>query len=86
MIESAREVTDRPGRLGFDPAVTALHTLGTGASSAAGEPHPQTRTALGGVQEEEENEDIEMGDGEVEEVRERFARTELGDEDVEMED
>lgn len=84
---SAREVTDRPGRVGFDPAATAPHNLGTGASSAAGEPHPQTHTALGGVQEEEENEDIEMGEGEVEEVRERLARTELGeDEDVEMED
>lgn len=92
VVESAREVTDRPRRVGFDPAATAPHTLGTGASSAAGEPHPQTHTALGGVQEEEENEDddedIEMDEGEeVEEVRQRLARTELGeDEDVEMED
>lgn len=62
-----------------------------GARPAAGEPHPQTHTALGGVQEEEEDEDedIEMGDGEdeVEEVRERLARTEIGEDgDVEMED
>lgn len=90
-IESVREVTDQPGRMGFDPAATAPHTLGTGASSAAGEPHPQKHTDLGGVQEEEENdddeEDIEMGEGEVEEVRERLSRVQVEeDEDVEMED
>lgn len=93
VVEQAREETVQARRVGFDPAAAAPHTLGTGASSAAGEPHPQTHTALGGVQEEEENDDddIEMGEGEegeeVEEVRERLARTEIGeDEDVEMED
>ncbi|KAH8785904.1 hypothetical protein F5883DRAFT_636811 [Diaporthe sp. PMI_573] len=94
VVEPAREVRARPRRVGVDPAAAASHTQGPGASSAAGEPHPQTPTALGGVQEEDENEDdddadIEMGEGEVEEVRERLARTEIGeedeDEDTEME-
>lgn len=81
VVEQAREETVQPRRVGFDPAAAWPHTLGTGASSAAGEPHPQTHTALGGVQEEAENDDndIEMGEGEeVGEVRERLARTAIG--------
>lgn len=70
---------------GDDPAAAAPHTLGTGASSAAGEPHPQTQTVSGG---QDGDGDVEMGEaveGAVEEVRERLASFDM-DEDVEMEE
>ncbi|KAI3398925.1 hypothetical protein diail_8248 [Diaporthe ilicicola] len=80
VIEPARELSLRPRRVAGDrdPAPAVPQSQGTAASSATGEPHPQTHIVLGGVQEEEEEE-------EEEEERERLARTDLGDdEDVEM--
>lgn len=82
MVQAPVEEGSGAGGHGNDPAAAAPHTLGTGASSAAGEPHPQTQTVLGG---QDEDGDVEMGEA-VEEVRLGLARTNLGDEDVEMEE
>ncbi|KUI64188.1 hypothetical protein VM1G_10969 [Cytospora mali] len=78
--------------VGDDPAAAAPHTQETGASVAAGEPHPDTPLASGGA--EDEDSDVHMGDGDgeeeeeeeeeedsgVQEVRQCLADTKLGQE------
>ncbi|KAL2288466.1 hypothetical protein FJTKL_03845 [Diaporthe vaccinii] len=82
MAQAPVEEGSGAGGHGNDPAAAAPHTLGTGASPAAGEPHPQTQTVSGG---QDEDGDFEMGEA-VEEVRLGLARTNLDEEDVEMEE
>lgn len=81
MAQAPVEEGSGAGGHGNDPAAAAApHTLGTGAAPAAGEPH------IG----QDEDGDVEMGEateeGAVEAVRLDFARTNLGEEDVKMEE
>lgn len=89
MVEPTRQVRVRP--IQVDPASVAPSSQETGASTAAGEPRPQLQSAVDGVKdkdeiENDEDEDINMFEGEVEKVCKDLARTEIEGEEEENED
>lgn len=80
MVEPTRQVRVRP--IQVDPASVAPSSQHKGASTAAGEPRPQLQSAVDGVKEKDEiendeDEDINMVEGEVDNVCKDLARTDI---------